>query len=102
MTDWAQVRETAISAAKQRLGNAWDRVSGVAVAQISGLVAVAQYIESQKDALSVENYQHLMKLQQTALEGALAGIEIISITSAQNTANDVMKIIIKSLPGLKL
>ncbi|MFQ2400409.1 hypothetical protein [Aeromonas dhakensis] len=102
MTDWVKVREAALAAAKKRLGVAWSNSAGIATAQISALVEVAHYIEDNKDELSEANYQHLMKLQKQALVDALTGIEIISITAAQNAAADAMDVIIKALPGLIL
>lgn len=102
MSDWTKVRDAAINAAKESLGHLWNVAAGTAVAQISGLVAVAKHIDDNKDTLSVENYQHLMSLQKTALVDALAGIKMIGITAAQNAAAAAMDVLIKALPGLLL
>jgi len=102
MSDWTKTRDAVIAAAKNSLGTSWGIAAGTAVAQISGLVAVAKYIDDNKDSLTVENYQHLMKLQKTALEDALAGIEMIGITAAQNAAAAAMDVLIEALPGLLL
>ncbi|HFK4066707.1 TPA: hypothetical protein ACG1UU_004168 [Kluyvera ascorbata] len=102
MTDWTKVRDATIEAAKKSLGLAWGAAAGTAVAQISGLVAVAKYIDDNKASLTVENYQHLIRLQKTALEDALSGIEMIGITAAQNAAAAAMDVLIQALPGLLL
>ncbi|BDA58002.1 hypothetical protein NUITMVR1_56610 (plasmid) [Raoultella ornithinolytica] len=44
------------------------------------------------------NWKH----HQTALVDALAGIEMIGITAAQNAAAAAMDVLIKALPGLLL
>nr|WP_198983253.1 hypothetical protein [Herbaspirillum sp. ASV7] len=102
MQNWSQVRDAAIAAAKASLGGSWGIVAASASAQISGLVECAKYIDENRSTMSEANYRHLLELQETAVEDAIAGYEAIGIVAAQKAAEAAINVIVAALPGLLL
>ncbi|TNV09568.1 hypothetical protein FH968_23290 [Buttiauxella sp. B2] len=100
MSDWTELRNAAIEAAKKELTGQWGIVSNTLVPQIENLARTAYYIEQNKDKMTDDERENLLASQKFAMEITLTSYAHISSLIARKIINDVIDVLVKGIPKL--
>lgn len=99
-TNWTDVRNSAIDAAKGVLQGTWNVAHKGAIVQVNALIALAEYIEKHKYEMTEDEYLNLVQHQKIAMQNVLTGYEAISIAAAKNAIAAVINTIVAAAPAL--
>ncbi|WP_045855247.1 hypothetical protein [Raoultella terrigena] len=100
MSDWTELRNAAIEAAKNELAGQWSIVANTLIPQIDNLANTAYYIEKNKDKMTDGEIESLMSSQRFAMEITLISYANISSLIARKIINSVIDVLVKGIPSL--
>jgi hypothetical protein len=96
------LQKSIISAIENEVGNQSQTALALAASQVAALAKTAKYIEDNKDNVSPETLDFMIKNHEDAVYGVLKGFEGISQTIAQQAANAALNLFISGINAAKI